>query len=436
MTMKYPWAEHPEEMPRRAVVVGINEYADKENIPKLEGAERDASEIRDALLGDRGGFAIPERHFLLGEKATCTAIRQAISDLFWASEECYLSLFYFSGHGIVDSYGNLYLATHDVRKNEPFIAGINQDELQRVFFNAKNSRCGLLVLDCCYSGIATKGTKGVSEADTKAAVGKFLKTVDEGVNEESITGRGKMILASCGMAEESREICSEHKNTHEIHPHGAFTFHLLEALAGQAKNEKNMITLARLKDYVDTHLLEKGIQTPESCAVRLTGEGNVRIAVASEEFYNQYKKCIDQIEDLYKKSEKDPTLLLGGIEDLNDILIDMPTDGAATKLKKRFNAKLDDLKDQANSWLVKNMRKYKPQIPIVWEDLLRIVTCDDMEACDQILKADENQYALISYLFDVTTEKISPTDFVARCVRVNNPRSTSRPRSAEKVSAR
>lgn len=424
MSITFPWHEHKEEMPRRAVIVGINQYAD-DKIPKLEGAEADATEMRDALR-DRGGFEIRENHFLLGEKATCSAIRQAISDLFWASDECYLSLFYFSGHGINDSYGNLYLATHDITKKEPFVAGINQDELQQVFFKAKNSKCGLLVLDCCYSGIATKGTKGESEAVTKAAVDKFLKTVDEGVTTKSITGRGKMILASCGMAEESREICLPHKNIPGTHPHGAFTFHLLEALAGQAKDDKNMITLAKLRDYVDTKLLEKAIQTPESCTARLTGEGHIRIAVASEEFYKEYKRCMDEIEEFYRKSEeeKDPCLLLDGIRCLNNILLDVPTDRQAIEFRNKIEDRLKGLKTKAFLWLDENRQEYRNKVTTIWDYLTRIA-CTPEDTFDQILKLDRHQFSLISHLFEATVGRITAKEFINRCVPYNSPQSTS-----------
>jgi uncharacterized caspase-like protein len=426
MSIIYPWHEHPEEMPRRAVIVGINEYVDKENIPNLKGAEADAREMRDALC-NRGGFEVKEHHFLQGPKATCSAIRKAISDLLWASDECYLSLFYFSGHGIVDSYGNLYLATYDIRKNEPFVAGINQDELQQVFFKAKNNKCGLLIFDCCYSGIATKGTKGGAEADTKAAVDKFLKTVDEGLKEKSITGQGKMILASCDKDEESREIFLPHRNTPETHHHGAFTFHLLEALAGQARDERNMITLKGLKEYVDGKLLEKGTQKPMSSTVQLSGEGYVRIAVASDEFNRQYREFITEIETAYRRSdeEKDPGLLLGGIQSLNDILIEMPTDPQAIDLKNKIAGKLEDLKAKASLWLANNMREHRNKVRDIWDDLTRIVCTSGVDPLDQILKLDNVQYSLICYLFEATIAKIQAREFIDRCARVNSPRSAS-----------
>ena len=66
---------------RRAVVIGVNEYKDSE-IPKLTGAVNDAIELCEKLKAS-GDFEIADEHFLVNEKATCTAIRKAISDLLW-----------------------------------------------------------------------------------------------------------------------------------------------------------------------------------------------------------------------------------------------------------------------------------------------------------------------------------------------------------------
>src|SRR6266481_7567039 len=104
---------------RRAVVIGVNKYED-DTIPELKGAENDASELHQRLSDlESGGFEIRKEHFLVGPKATCDAIRKAISDLLWKTDSSTLSLFYFSGHGFHDDYGNGYIAPWDMRRDEP-----------------------------------------------------------------------------------------------------------------------------------------------------------------------------------------------------------------------------------------------------------------------------------------------------------------------------
>ena len=70
---------------RRAVVIGVNEYKDSE-IPKLTGAVNDATELCEKLKAS-GDFEIADEHFLINKRATCTAIRKAISDLLWKDDE-------------------------------------------------------------------------------------------------------------------------------------------------------------------------------------------------------------------------------------------------------------------------------------------------------------------------------------------------------------
>lgn len=95
---------------RRAVVVGINKYEDPAVRPELRGAENDAREVFARLL-KFGGFDIDKKkHLLLGSAATCENMRRAISDLFWKKDPCDIAVFYFSGHGFLDDYGNGYLA--------------------------------------------------------------------------------------------------------------------------------------------------------------------------------------------------------------------------------------------------------------------------------------------------------------------------------------
>jgi len=101
---------------RRAVIIGIDEYNDSSIIP-LRGAENDAREIYEMLSNPHiGGFNVAKDHFLIGADAKCERIRKAISDIFWKcdTDTWELALFYFSGHGFEDGYGNGYIAPYDM----------------------------------------------------------------------------------------------------------------------------------------------------------------------------------------------------------------------------------------------------------------------------------------------------------------------------------
>src|SRR5437879_4646271 len=111
---------------RLAIIIGINKYLDPK-IAKLPGAEYDAQEMYERLKDQNVGNFNQCRQ-LVGEQATCVEIRKAINDAFWKTDFYDLVLFYFSGHGFVDSYNDGYIAPYDMSLDEPYTLGINMGE--------------------------------------------------------------------------------------------------------------------------------------------------------------------------------------------------------------------------------------------------------------------------------------------------------------------
>ena len=172
-------------MSRRAVVVGINKYRDT-NLKDLSGAENDAEEVRRQLV-DFGDFDIANDGFLTGSQATCLAIRKAVSDLLYGTDKQDVSLFYFSGHGFADPFGDGYIAAYDVECARPWVQGLRMKDLKELLLKSKSPTAGVLVLDCCYSGIAAVGDKGESDA---ADLSQQFK------DAEDYPGAGKIIITS------------------------------------------------------------------------------------------------------------------------------------------------------------------------------------------------------------------------------------------------
>src|SRR5918993_221745 len=98
---------------RKAIIIGINTYESDSYIPRLNGAENDAKEIRDRFI-KYGNFEISNNHYLVGPDATRRNILRALGEAFQQNNKCDLVTFYFSGHGIVDEANNEgYLAPYD-----------------------------------------------------------------------------------------------------------------------------------------------------------------------------------------------------------------------------------------------------------------------------------------------------------------------------------
>jgi hypothetical protein len=226
---------------RHAVIIGVNDYDDS-NIANLTGATNDARDMHERLTKS-GNFEVANHHFLLNEKASALRIRQAMSDLLWKTAESDFSLLYFSGHGLTDSYGNGFIAPHDMIKSDPLVCGIKMQELRELMQAAKNKKTVLLILDCCYSGIAS-GERAVDLPD--ATVEKCLAPLSE------FSGSGRLIFTSAGSDERSREVatCAHRLEKKGPHSHGVFTYRIIEGLDGQASTREYDVTLGSLIQFV------------------------------------------------------------------------------------------------------------------------------------------------------------------------------------------
>jgi uncharacterized caspase-like protein len=232
-------------MAKRAVVIGIDKYAGPK-IEKLSGAVLDAEEIYQVLT-QNGKFVIKDEHFLINENATSYNIRTAISDLFWHSDEkCGTALIFFAGHGRHDHLGYGYLIPHDVDLNAPYIKGICIQELKRLFIDSKVNTSAILILDCCYSGIAT-GARGDGAQEVDAIRGLLSDVL-----RSDDTGSGRFILASARADEKAREKKQKHtRGSEEEHVHGIYSFHLIEALRGAAADKNGYVSLGNVIRHID-----------------------------------------------------------------------------------------------------------------------------------------------------------------------------------------
>jgi uncharacterized caspase-like protein len=70
-------------------------------------------------------------------------------------------LFYYSGHGVLDGQGNIYLALSDTDPKDPYPRGYSFEDLTKMIGKTESTRV-IVILDCCYSGSAKTG-KGSEE---------------------------------------------------------------------------------------------------------------------------------------------------------------------------------------------------------------------------------------------------------------------------------
>ena len=379
---------------RRAVVIGVNNYEDK-SIPELKGAENDATELYERLTDkDSGGFDVADGHFLIGKEATSDAIRQTLSDLLWKTEESDLSLFYFSGHGFQDEYGNGYIAPWNMRRNDPMVRGIRMSYLTDLLLRAKMKNTVLMILDCCYSGIATEG-----KGDPMAANAPLDEWFSQ-LGHKDI-GKGRVVLASSGKDEKSRErLDCEHTlglGAQTEHPHGVFTYHLLEGLDGKAATGSNYeITLEGLRKYIDDQMADVPDHKPTFFGAGLTQADKITIATARRR--REINQSLQKAMELLKKD--DPDYAFRAAKFVEDVISKYTTLAEAIALREQVDKKLGSYRGPAGFWLMG--RRTEEAWSDYWDFLKNLQKMVGTLSVDTVVKHPAEMQTLLSALCEVS----------------------------------
>ena len=200
---------------RKALVVGINDY----HGAPLRGCVNDAVAISNVLEthGDGGpNFAV---RLLTSppEAMTRSRLREAVETLFAGDPD--VALFYFSGHGTVNSFGG-YIVTTDFKRYDD---GVSMDEILTIA-NRSKAKDKVILLDSCHSG----------------AFGSPMTT---GSNVAQLS-EGLSVLTASRSSESALEINGS----------GVFTALVVNALQGGAADLRGHVTPGSIYAYVDQAL--------------------------------------------------------------------------------------------------------------------------------------------------------------------------------------
>lgn len=219
---------------RIGLVIG-NNYPDSKQ--ELRFAVADALSMKEVLLNkDICGFDEVEESI----DDTFVDARIKIEKILINANHDDLVFIYFSGHGKKHLDNGLRLLFKDAREDSPLATSLNFDYINRCM-RYPSRKSVIIVLDCCYSGVA-----GIKGDDLEEALSNYS------------SGSGTVILTSTGLigspeAKEDKEL-----------KHGVFTNYLLEGLenGGADDDEDGLIYVNDLYEYARKKTTTRCSQSP------------------------------------------------------------------------------------------------------------------------------------------------------------------------------
>ncbi|MGF1936979.1 MAG: caspase, EACC1-associated type [Nostoc sp. ChiQUE02] len=225
-------------MAKFALLIGVSEYDHQdEDLKPLSAAVKDVEAMQRVLVNpEMGDFAVADITVLKNPQKQ--EIEEAIENLFNNRHKDDLLLFYFSGHGIKDDRGQLYLSTRATKKLNGKLAKSSAVAASFLHNNINDSRSQrqVLILDCCFSGAVAQGmnVKGVSIINVQDQLG----------------GKGTAILTSSTSTQYSFE-----QEGSEL---SIYTRYLVEGIETGAadKDTDGWISIDELHEYASTKVQE------------------------------------------------------------------------------------------------------------------------------------------------------------------------------------
>ncbi len=251
-------------MSKYALIIANSDYTDP-GLAKLAAPGRDAEDFARVLNAKDIGAFDDVTTFINESKSV---VREGIDSFFSMKKPDDLLLAYFSGHGVRDEYGSLYLAVKNTNRSRLRSTAIKSDFVRESMDQSRSRRI-VLILDCCNSGAFAHGTK--------AAIGVSVGT---GVAFEG-TGYGRIVLTATDATQfawEGDQVIGETDNS-------LFTHFLVKGLEGAADEDGDgKITVDELYDYAYGEIVSRTPkQTPGKWSYKQQGEIVLRQAVHIED---------------------------------------------------------------------------------------------------------------------------------------------------------
>ena len=234
-----------------ALIIGNTEYTD----PALRQLTAPANDARDfaTILKAPELCAFDDVKVLLDQISS--SVIEVIDEFFDQRKPDDLLVLYFSGHGIRDEIGSLYLAFKNTTRSRLRSTAIKSDYIREVMDQSRSKR-QVLILDCCNSGAFPQGTK----AELGGAMGLMT----------AFQGYGRYVLTASDTTQfawEGDRVIGETQNS-------LFTHFLMKGLEGEADTDGDgQITVDKLYDYAFEQISKATPkQTPTKSSSKAEGD--------------------------------------------------------------------------------------------------------------------------------------------------------------------
>jgi hypothetical protein len=195
------------------------------------GCQRLAELLRDPDL-----WGLSEENCTVVSQPTRDRLLEAVHAA--ASEATDTLVVYYAGHGLLYPHSeDLHLAVPETTKDKAFTA-VKYDDVRTILLSATQVRRKVVILDCCFSGTAMRGTLSAdSDAVRLAAI------------------EGSSVLAAAHATKQAVAPVDE--------PYPAFTGELVSLLAGGDPDGPELLSMADLFERVHQSLIQKGRPRPQ-----------------------------------------------------------------------------------------------------------------------------------------------------------------------------
>lgn len=276
-------------MARHALLIGVQDYTGSGNMTPLACPRADV-DLMYSLLTD-AAFTDEPYSVVTLKDAELSAMMKTVGDFVAGVDRDDTAIVYFSGHGMRDSDGDLYLCMKDSHEDQLDNTAYRFETLSKSI-KRRNLRKVLIILDCCYSGAA-----GVKDSLTS----KF-----NAVEEVGEKGTGTYVISSGGQTETSIE--DKDKD------YSLFTKVLAEGIrTGDAdQNGNGVICVHEIARYVQREVPKRAAQQGRETTGR---EKRQQPQISSKAAFGEFPIAVNAAKAAEKKRRHDSAIARTWMED-------------------------------------------------------------------------------------------------------------------------